>query len=223
MPRETEPAPIARDVLTDKVYERVRIAILSNRIPQGGRINLGALAREFQTSNTPLRHALARLESEGLVISSAYKGFEVAPPLDAKSVEDLYAVRLLLEPESARAAAAQGATDGIARLDEAFAAFEETARGASGYSADLSRFDLIFHEAVANCSGNAQVAPILSRIMVSMRVFDDRVESAAVEATVAEHEAVRAAIRAGHTDAAYVAMQQHLNASRERWRLSFRH
>jgi DNA-binding GntR family transcriptional regulator len=62
-------------MLADDVYATVRQSLLDQRIAPGSRINLDALARELHVSHTPVRHALARLDSEGLVRREPFRGY----------------------------------------------------------------------------------------------------------------------------------------------------
>ena len=61
-----------RTVLADDVYEIIRESLISQRIAPGSRLNLDELARKLHVSNTPVRQALARLESDCLVTKEPY-------------------------------------------------------------------------------------------------------------------------------------------------------
>ncbi|WP_269713827.1 GntR family transcriptional regulator [Caulobacter sp. NIBR2454] len=95
--------------LSDQVYGLVRERILSGQIAPGGVIRQDALAAELGVSKIPLREAMARLEQDGLLTSHANRGFFVAP-LSAGEAEEVFALRLKIEPEAA-ALASQRADD----------------------------------------------------------------------------------------------------------------
>lgn len=59
---------ILRSSVKEQVYEIIKEKILSGEIQPGARINMFSLVDELQVSNTPIREALSRLETEGLVI-----------------------------------------------------------------------------------------------------------------------------------------------------------
>lgn len=61
-------------------------------------LNIGALSRELNVSQTPLREALARLEHTGLVRREALKGYRVAPLFSETELIKLMDARLVLEP-----------------------------------------------------------------------------------------------------------------------------
>lgn len=92
-------------MLADGVYEAVKEQVMNLAIAQGTKINIDQFARELQVSNTPLREALTRLETEGLVTRKNLRGFWTADVLDEQGLRDCYGVRLLLEPIGTEAAA----------------------------------------------------------------------------------------------------------------------
>ena len=86
------------------VYTAVRERILQCRILPGSFINQVQLAEELRVSTTPLREALRRLNSEGLVELGAHRDARVTP-LSASEALQLYEVRLRLDPLAAELAA----------------------------------------------------------------------------------------------------------------------
>jgi GntR family carbon starvation induced transcriptional regulator len=82
--------------LAEKVYRQLRIDIVLGRIPPGTRLRSEKLRQTYSIGISPLREALFRLASDGLVISSEQKGFRVAP-LDAEHVRDTMETRLTIE------------------------------------------------------------------------------------------------------------------------------
>jgi DNA-binding GntR family transcriptional regulator len=87
--------------LGDRVYE----TLLSLKIAPGTRIAIDALVRDLGVSQTPIRAALIRLESEGLVLKTHNVGFSAAPMPSRQRFEEIYDMRLLLEPYMAARAA----------------------------------------------------------------------------------------------------------------------
>jgi DNA-binding GntR family transcriptional regulator len=84
--------------LSEQLVDLVRERILTGDVSPDRPIRQDALAAEFGVSKIPLREALARLEQEGLIASQANRGFTVRP-LNAREAEEVYALRLKLEPE----------------------------------------------------------------------------------------------------------------------------
>jgi len=71
-------APLQIQSVVDQVYDAVRARILSGDLPRGSRLRQAALADELGVSRTPLREALRRLATEGLVEFEANRGATVA-------------------------------------------------------------------------------------------------------------------------------------------------
>ncbi|HXX83188.1 MAG TPA: GntR family transcriptional regulator [Casimicrobiaceae bacterium] len=89
--------------LGDRVYATLRDYLRAGRIPHGQPLQEVTLAAQLGVSRTPVREALTRLASEGLVVADG-RSFTV-PTLSEGDIEDIYALRFLLEPEALRSIA----------------------------------------------------------------------------------------------------------------------
>lgn len=85
--------------LSEQIFTLVRDRIIAGHIPSEMPIRQDALAAELGVSKIPLREALARLEQERLLVSHANRGFFVRP-LSAAEAEEVFALRLKLEPDA---------------------------------------------------------------------------------------------------------------------------
>jgi DNA-binding GntR family transcriptional regulator len=97
----TPVTPLDVSSVEDGVYRALRKEIGSLALAPGRRLRLEELAARFDVSLTPVRHALRRLESEGLVVSLPRRGSRVAP-LSVEELEEIQALRLGLETFLAR-------------------------------------------------------------------------------------------------------------------------
>ncbi len=91
---------VVQSNLADQAFEIVRERILSADIQPLASIRQDLLANELGISKIPLREALTRLEQTGLLRSSPKKGFFVSP-LTAAEAEEIFELRLRLEPDAA--------------------------------------------------------------------------------------------------------------------------
>jgi len=111
------------------VYAALREHLRTGRIARGVALQEAALAAQLGVSRTPVREALARLASEGLVIADG-RTF-AGPELSAADVEEIYALRFLLEPEALRLIAklspGRGALSPLKKALEDMAAAHEAA------------------------------------------------------------------------------------------------
>lgn len=110
------------------VYEMIRSLILAGEYISGDPMPEEQLAARLQVSRTPVREALRRLESEGIVERHANRRVHLAE-VNPITVVDIFEVRARLEPMAARLAAAR-ADEGFLRHLENRVAAMETARTA---------------------------------------------------------------------------------------------
>src|SRR5882757_1223321 len=145
------PVPIPRvrrSTLGEEVYETLKALVMEHTLPPGDRINIDALARELDVSPTPVREALARLESDGLVRKRPLAGYTVTPLLTRHEFTDMFDMRLVLEGTAARWAAQRA--DTVQReliRAEASTAITPGAPDADGWSAHaaFTKLDARFH------------------------------------------------------------------------------
>jgi DNA-binding GntR family transcriptional regulator len=114
----TTSSPLEISSVEDGVYRILRQEIGRLELAPGDRLRLEELAGRFQVSLTPVRHALRRLESEGLVVSRPRRGSRVAP-LSLEELEEIQALRLGLETFLARAGAEQCTDAALAEMETA--------------------------------------------------------------------------------------------------------
>jgi DNA-binding GntR family transcriptional regulator len=100
---------------TDMVAVRIRELIMSGNLAAGAQLRQRDLARRFGVSQTPVREAMRRLESEGLIIGGAHRGFTVMAA-DAGPAEENDQVRVTLECLAASLAATRIDDAGVDRL-----------------------------------------------------------------------------------------------------------
>ena len=70
--------------LADETYDAIKAKILDHGIAPGEHVGIDELARELAVSQTPIREALARLESDGLVIKIPLRGYEATDLLSVQ-------------------------------------------------------------------------------------------------------------------------------------------
>lgn len=148
--------------LPDQLVDLVRDRILNGTVSADLPIRQDALAAELGVSKIPLREALTRLEQEGLVRSQANRGYFVRS-LDAKEAEEVYALRLKIEPD-VTALAAELATD--AERQHAIATHDALDQVTSAHGEGVGAFNRAFHLALIRPSGQAITTQLLERLHV---------------------------------------------------------
>lgn len=211
-----------RNVLADDVYEILRDGLISRRIEPGSRLNLDLLARELHVSNTPVRQALARLESEGLVTKEAYRGFAASRLLDSRTIVELYEYRLMVEPPTAARAAQRRSEEGAVELETLCDADIVTRLlDAPVAESELPQRDVDFHLCIAREATNRVIVDNLDQTLTRMRTYSGYGQTGAPEEAWEEHRAIAEAIRARDPDAAAQAMRAHLSSGLGRIRAAF--
>lgn len=122
-----------------RVADALREAILAGRLAPGSRVRQEELAEEFGISRIPVREALRRLESEGLVILVPNSGAWISR-LDLDECIEIYKIRERLEPLALTESSASLDPAAIARLEELAGSIE-----AAADPEDFLRLDREFH------------------------------------------------------------------------------
>jgi DNA-binding GntR family transcriptional regulator len=108
--------------MSAQIAARLRDKILSGVYAPGSTLLQDSIAAEFGVSKIPVREALVHLRSEGLVDIQAHRGFQVRP-LSAAEVEEVFRLRLKLEPAAVGDGAKQATTDDHAAARSALSAW----------------------------------------------------------------------------------------------------
>jgi len=203
--------------LADQAYEVIFSQLMALRIAPGSRITVDNLARELNVSQTPIREALGRLEGEGLVIKTHLIGYSAAPQISRRRFDELYDLRLLLEPEAAQRAARGMDAQRMAVLHDVAGVMS---RGQGGderlrYSA-FARQDAIFHDRILEFAGNELIRQTLAHQHTHFHIFRLMFHSRVTEEALDEHEALIDAFEAADGKAAKRAMREHIERSRDR-------
>lgn len=207
----------SRRVLADDVYEQIRALIMSDGIAPGARVNIDEVARRLDVSPTPVREALARLESEELVSRLPLRGYRVTELLNRKQVDDLYALRLLLEPPSAALAAGRMTPENIVQIEEELATCPAApADDAYDDYKNLTAHDQRLHELILRIAGNDAVLQAFAKTHCHLHLFRLNFQQPFGVQTITEHRAIVAALVSQDAAAARDAMTAHLEVARSR-------
>ncbi len=206
-----------RTPLADDVHEHLRGWIIDAVREPGIRLNVEAVARSLEVSPTPVREALVRLEAEGFVTKEPLRGWSITPPLDAKSLDDLYELRLLLEPWAAGQAARRVAAGDRDRLVAELATCPTAPPegGFADYRAIVDH-DTRFHDLLLEIAGNEEVRQAFARTNCHLHVFRLTYGSKMGAQALDEHRRIVDAVVAGDATAAAEAMRHHLQRARVR-------
>ncbi len=97
-PGTSSESAIPRQSLTSAVAEKLRDQIIRGEITEGAQLRQDVIAGQYHVSRIPVREALRQLHAEGLITIVPNRG-AIVPELSPTDIEELFAIRALLEPE----------------------------------------------------------------------------------------------------------------------------
>ena len=97
-PGTSSESAIPRQSLTSAVAEKLRDQIIRGEITEGAQLRQDVIAGQYRVSRIPVREALRQLHAEGLITIVPNRG-AIVPELSPTDIEELFAIRALLEPE----------------------------------------------------------------------------------------------------------------------------
>ncbi|MDI2129453.1 GntR family transcriptional regulator [Yinghuangia seranimata] len=215
--RPAPPAP-RREALTDSVYEAVKAMLMDHVIQPGARVGIEAVSRSLGVSPTPVREAMARLESEGLVVKRSLSGYRATVLLARHDMEQLFEMRLLLEPAAAALAAEHAGNAELDRLETLVEEMQGQSDTGDSYAV-YGRFAMLdqhFHDVLAAASGRPLLAAAVERLHVHLHLFRLSPVTGGSPATVVEHGRILRAVLRRSPERAAEAMREHLELSLER-------
>lgn len=208
-----------RPMLVDQVFEAILSLLLDDKISTGSPLSIDGLAKRFKVSSTPVREALARLETTGMVRREALRGYKVAPEPTASDIAALLTSRQILEPACTSIAATNSTDELVRDLERFHHDLEASRRGGdtfAGYRA-YWKADENFHRRIVEATDNEFLLRAYSSIEGSIQRFRLMVHNdMSGDHTVQEHHAIIEAIKEGNPEAATAAMNSHIEGIRSR-------
>jgi DNA-binding GntR family transcriptional regulator len=209
-----------RQPLADSVYETVKAMVMDHEIKPGERIGIESIARALEVSPTPVREALARLTADGLVTKRSLVGYRATELLTKAGLEELFEMRLLLEPRAAALAAEHCEEAHLDRIEEILERMRACPYQGGSYAeyGDFAALDQLFHDTIAAASGRHLLEDAVGRLHSHLHIFRLGGVPGAGELTVAEHDGILRAVLRRNPDRAADAMTKHLELSLGRLR-----
>jgi len=196
--------------LMELTAERIRDAIIQGELPLGSKVSEQKLADMLQISRSPVRKALALLQSEGLVRVLPKRGSFVFAP-DEKTVKDLCDHRAALETACLKFAIERnpdaligGLRQGLDQMQQAIAQNESTA---------YSQADLRFHRTIIQSSDNQSMAKVYDTTigpLMALRTHFFTEMNASLNRSMAEHATLLAACANKDVTRALAVVTQHV-------------
>ena len=201
--------PLRPVTKTDLAYLQIRQKILEGELPPEMSLDQEALAQSLGLSTTPVREALRRLESERLVISRAHRDTVVAP-LSLATMEEVFSVRLSLDPLAASLAAAHAddsERERIRALSRQHPAADDPVTSV--------HFNRRLHRSIYAACRNTTLVEILDSLWDLSDRYRLIISKSGAGPAMAgdEHPAIVSAVTGGSPDRAAKLMREHVAAS----------
>ena len=117
--------------LVERVTDEIKGSILSGTLQPSQQFSIAELCQELDVSHIPVREALRQLEADGLVILRQNKSGIVAP-LSLAEVEEIYRLRLVIEPDLAARSAPDYTDQQLQQMGQLVKELRATGRGSHG-------------------------------------------------------------------------------------------
>ena len=216
---------VGRKSISEEIVSQIRQMIEEGRLSPGDRLPAErVLAEMFGVSRTTVREGIKSLAESGVLESRQGAGTYVrrvderlksqyGSLIDAilngdYSLEDVFDVRKMVEPEIAAIASGKAKPDDITRLEAVLHRQEEAvAKGVSG-----AEYDQRFHQMLADIAGNKVLLELVTALHDALaRSRADHVQSPERQkVSLASHWDIVAALKSGHGMQAERAMREHL-------------
>ncbi|MCP1336763.1 GntR family transcriptional regulator [Futiania mangrovi] len=199
-----------------RAYAEIKAGILRNRWPDGAHLREQELAETLGVSRTPVRDALRRLASEGLVEIETHVGCRVRgwKPAD---IDEIFGLRTELEGYAARRAATRLDPHALGELEDLCKRMEDILRTDVNDPATRDRIAPLnerFHAIILEAAQNSRLAGLVRQVVsipLVLRTFA-RYEPAEITRSMAQHRELLEAFRAREPGWAEAVMRAHIHA-----------
>jgi DNA-binding GntR family transcriptional regulator len=198
--------PVSRESTAAIIARQLREAITNGLLPPGAQLGEAELAAQFEVSRGPLREAMQRLVSEGLLRSERHRGLFVID-LEPEDVHDIYTARLAIEREAVLLVLRGDRERAAERLAEAVQEMSDAADGA-----EVSQADVRFHEVLVAESGSKRLQRMARTLLIETRMCLSALGRtySSNEERVTEHKRITEAIGDGDEEAALSLLEAHM-------------
>jgi len=199
---------IRKESIADQVYHYIKRVILSGELKGGEKIPEQKISDELGVSRTPVREALKRLETYGLIQVKPRSYAEVMQ-LDEKEAQNIAEIRAVIEEYVAKSIAGKvGETQ--YQILERLAKECDEASSAEDMALVFEK-DSNFHLEMARCTGNNYVFEIMERLDAKVQLYriSKCVTLEKVQRDVKQHYKILEAIKNGNAELAARLMKKH--------------
>jgi DNA-binding GntR family transcriptional regulator len=199
-------------LIADRIFESLKRDIIEFRLTPDEIVAERPLAARYGVSKAPIREALKRLETAGLVRAVPRAGYIVSS-VNLYDLDEIFDLRRVLEPLATRLATLRASADELERLDElAHLPIALNSDGSSPKGPELARANTAFHRSVAALSGSHRLEAVVGGLVDELErvVHLLAYEPELIGTVIDEHSALVAVMRTRDADQAARLMQEQL-------------
>jgi DNA-binding GntR family transcriptional regulator len=197
--------------LTQQAFKYIRDEIIRGKLDGRQHLTENYFSERFGISKSPVREALNRLESEGLITIVPRRGAFVVD-LSIQDIEEIFDLREALET-----LVVKNAVLGEKVLGRMRAAVESAKRyREEDDKANYIRADAAFHTTLAEASSNSRLRKILENMLNQMLIVRCRTFELSSHTSVSQHHQILKALEQGKRDVAANLMAEHIRTVRAR-------
>ncbi len=196
------------ETVKSKIHTELRRSITKGYLKPCERLDIGKLARHYETSITPLRDALGMLSQEGLVTIKPRSGYFVCQ-ITVRQLCDLFEVREILETAAIQRAVKRITLEQIEQLTHDYTGYDD-----ESYERHIDE-NRRFHCLIAKASGNEELMQMLGRVHDQLARFIFLVFRHTDKTQDQTHGCIIDALRARDAEAALEAMLDEIRDTRD--------
>jgi len=206
----------ARPSLRADVSQVLRAAVVTGELLPGRIYSVPKLAQQFGVSATPVREAMLELVQEGLLTPAPNKGFRIVEMSD-DDLDEIAAVRLLLEPPATGEVARRGDREAVRLLRPVADSIVTSAR--AGDLAGYLSADLDFHLGLLALLGNRRLVDTVRGLRTQTRLYGltRLAETDRLRGSAMEHLELLTLVEAGDDAGAEALLRRHIGHTRGIW------
>lgn len=207
---------ISHTLLVDQIYEKIKEEVLYKRLVPGEKINPRAISESYNISVTPVKQALNRMISEGLVKSIPRRGM-IVRPLSNQELHESFEVRRMIEiyciPFILKMA--EDNPNFISQLEQTLVEFEQSIpeADATGNHLKQNNLDARFHALLVSTTNNSRLCELYDSVGTHLTIFYlyGRRNRKRFEDTLSEHKSILEAIKSGEECKLKAAINSHID------------
>ncbi|GGA36579.1 MULTISPECIES: GntR family transcriptional regulator [Psychrobacillus] len=163
---EKSDTKLKRTFMKDEVYNKLRTWIVTGELEPGTKLRDQDLSEQLGISRTPIREALLRLESDGLVVTKANR-WTLVSPIDLNGAKNIYSIVWTLERLALEQAFPHISSKDIEELEHLNENFKTAIATEDIYA--ILQADNKFHHRIIQLSSNLELPPLLSSLKVRIQ------------------------------------------------------